>query len=262
MRCAEPLPALSVTDFPHPEAEVRHDNNYMPKYAPIRMILSGASRSGKTVAAWNIIFKYDLLDAERIVIMTTSGGQILYSQLQDLIESTPEYEEKIEIMNELVPIDDLGLDPEEHNCILIDDFIEKGEDPVLLPYFSRSRHFNADVLFTTQAFYLVPPSYRRNSNMIALFRGSCDHRDSRNKVWRDHFNDIPFDLFDQWYVKYLLAPQSAPEAIKLQGTKHEMGHDFLLVDYETPNRYLKYRRGLHEFLAVPDLPDGAFEPVI
>jgi len=261
LACAQPLPPADVTDFPHPAPEVRHDNCYVPPYAPIRAIFAGASRSGKTVLAYNIIIKHNFLNAERIFFITASPAQLFYSQIQKLIDTTPEYQDKVSIIDHLVPIEELDMDENERNCILIDDFIERAEDPILVPYFTRSRHYNADVIFTTQALYLVPPSYRRNSNMIALFKGSCDQKDSRHKVWRDHFNDIPFELFDGWYVKFILAPQSKSSArsgaydmrsAEERNQKPESGHDFLLVDYETPNKFYKYRHGLHEYLPVPE----------
>jgi hypothetical protein len=282
MRQAQPLPEAPVTDFAHPEPEMRHENDYVPRWAPIRMILAGASGCGKTVLVDNLLIKYDFLNAERIFFITASPAQLYYSQMQDLIDTTPEYQDKIQIIDHLVPIEELGMDEHERNCIFIDDFIEQAEDPMLTPYFTRSRHYNADVLFTTQALYLVPPSYRRNSNMIAIFRGACDQKDTRIRVWRDHFNDIPIELFDHWYIKYILAPQNSafdeeecganenenrvPNSGKSKKRRRAAGsstaagrHDFLLIDYETPNRFLKYRHGLHEYLPVPVMDDVTAE---
>lgn len=206
------------------------------------MILSGMSRCGKTVLAWNMIAK-DILGTDRLIIMCKARNQILFEQLDKLCESSPELAEKINIFDELKDIDELNIDPEERTTVFIDDFIENKDDPKLQAWFFRSRHKNADVLFTTQAFYNVPPAYRRNSNMIALFKGSCDHRDSRKKVWRDHFSDVPFDLFDKWYCKYVMNQGAVG--------KQREAHNFLLIDQETVDKMCKYRLNLDEYLAVP-----------
>lgn len=245
---AQPLPMLDVVDFPHPPAEERHANPYFPKYTTVRMIISGRSNCGKTVLDYNVMIKHDLCEADRMIFMTTTIGQQFYTQLQELVETTPELKSQIEIYDHLLHIDELKLDKNIKNAISIDDFIERAEDPILMPYFTRSRPLNADVMFLTQAFYPVPPTYRRNSNLIALFRGSCDARDTRNKVWQDHCTDIPFELFDSWYRRYVLRKSTPSENNEWQNGSE---HDFLLIDQETTDLRLKYRHGLSEYLPVP-----------
>jgi hypothetical protein len=256
-----PLPPAPVRDFPHPVPVVRHENDYVPKYTPVRMIIAGASNCGKSVLMYNMVFTYDLFNSDHIHIMAKTLDQPLYVQLIGLVDTTPEYQGKIEFHDELIPIDDLNLDPTEKNLAIIDDFVENVEDPILKAYIFRSRHKNCDVVILTQGIYIVPNCYRRNINMMALFKGSCNSRTTRQCLWRDHFTDIPFELFDKWYMQYVMADQSTTANKKRKNAtggsslsdsqQQQGGHDFLLIDFETTDRFRKYRHGLSDFLPVP-----------
>lgn len=130
---------------------------------PFRMVIVGASGSGKTSTALNIINIFGCFDYIRVI--TKNADEPLYNWLSekgkkdkdiiitegiDTIPSVDEFDKKL---NNLVIIDDLVL---EKNQQSVDDF------------YIRCRKLNVSVIYISQSYFLINKVIRQNCNYIII----------------------------------------------------------------------------------------------
>jgi len=127
-----------------------------------RCILCGPPSSGKSSVLKNII------------INQKKPFDVIY--LFHIDHSTDEYQDiDVVVLDELPEIED--IDPKKKNLIIIEDIdvksLNKKQKSLLDRYFGYvSTHKNTSIAITCQQPYSIPPSLRRLSNVMCLWRGN------------------------------------------------------------------------------------------
>ena len=169
-------------------------NHIIPMH-PFRMILSGASGSGKS----NLLLKFlcqkefykNYFDAIFIISPTASAGNGLDDSYAALMKECKKT--KLHIVNDLDPdvIEEIMsinkkniLENEVHKSprllIVYDDVISHRKfmtNKSFLHSFVASRHYNASVIICSQKFNAIPRTCRLQANAICFFRGTNGERE-------------------------------------------------------------------------------------
>jgi hypothetical protein len=131
---------------------------------PFRMLITGASGSGKTQTLMSLI--YNMPNTfENIFITTKNKDEPLYNYVD---EKYGKQGVKItEIDKDGLP--DLDkLDKTQQNLIVFDDLVgEKNQKP-MEQYFLRARKKNASMIYITQSYYAVPKMIRNNLSYLII----------------------------------------------------------------------------------------------
>lgn len=136
---------------------------------PFRMLIIGASGTGKTSTLLNLIKQMDNTFA-KIHVILKSAQEPLYQYLH---EATGGDKTKMVTLDEydkkgLPPLDQFNS--EDNNLIVLDDLItlsEKQQKPIS-EYFIRARKKNISVVYLSQSFYMIPRLIRQNVQYIIL----------------------------------------------------------------------------------------------
>jgi len=192
---------------------------------PFRMIIAGASGSGKTNAAMNVIT--DCNAFEKIYIYAKELDQPLYNYLIKKIEKV-EAKLKKKIISyssdvKEIPSPDI-FNKNTQNLIIIDDMImEKNLESVETLYV-RSRNRNCSVIFLSQAYYPIPKNIRMNTGYLIL-RGIDSRKD---------FNMV---------ISNFALNKSTDELWKMYEKSIEEPMQWFMIDLITTNQKMRYRAG-------------------
>jgi hypothetical protein len=192
---------------------------------PFRMVLVGASGSGKSNQAMNLLL--DCNAFEKIYLIAKQLDQPLYKFLIEKLElAGSKLKQKVLIASE--DIKDLpnpdDLNPNIQNLIIIDDMIlEKNLKPVEELYV-RSRNKNCSVMFLSQSFHAIPKIIRLQSGYVML-RNIESKKDFKMMASNYELNRTSEELY-KMYQKATSEP-----------------FRFFTVDLVTTNPSLKFRAG-------------------
>jgi len=190
---------------------------------PFRMLVIGASGSGKSNQAINLLV--DCNAFEKVFLIAKQLDQPLFKWLIEKLElAGSKLKQKVIIASE--DIKDLPtpeqLNPNIQNLIIIDDMIlEKSLKPVEELYV-RSRNKNTSVMFLSQSFHAVPKIIRLQSGYIML-RNIESKKDFKMMASNYALDRSPEELY-KMYQKATSEP-----------------FRFFTVDLVTTNQNLKFR---------------------
>ena len=134
---------------------------------PYRLILCGASGSGKTNVLLNLI-KLQSQNFQRIVICTRNANEPLYNFLRMKI---PEDQLEIHEGIEAIPEPEFYADSTESILMVFDDLmLEKNQDEKISPFFIRGRKLAGGIscAYLSQNYTKIPLNVRRNCNYVIL----------------------------------------------------------------------------------------------
>lgn len=130
---------------------------------PFRMMIVGASGTGKTMTLLNLIHNFDNT-FNNIYILTKNKDEPLYNYLEDKLNN-----QGLEIregINNAPVLDDLNK--EEQTLIVMDDLVVERNQKVLENYFIRARKMNCSLIYISQSYYDVPKIIRKNLNYLIV----------------------------------------------------------------------------------------------
>lgn len=130
---------------------------------PFRMMIVGASGTGKTMTLLNLIHNFDNT-FNNIYILTKNKDEPLYNYLEDKLNN-----QGLEIregINNAPVLDDLNK--EEQTLIVMDDLVVERNQKVLENYFIRARKMNCSLIYISQSYYDVPKIIRKNLNYLII----------------------------------------------------------------------------------------------
>jgi hypothetical protein len=148
--------------------------NLLPKYnnpnfnnhklkVPFRIVVVGASGSGKTNVAVEIMRRMDETFND-ITIITKNADEPIYNYLKT--KMTPE---ELTILEGIESIPDLeDFDPEDQHLVIFDDLVLEKNQKKIEEYFIRGRKRNISMMYLTQSYYKTPRPIRLNSNYLIL----------------------------------------------------------------------------------------------
>ena len=227
-----------ITPLVEPKKKRVNKNELMPAdYS--RIALVGGSGCGKTTLAENLVTK-QWLENDIIIWMARNLNQPFYQLLREFVEEN-DYGDTIFFFDQLIELDKLavmcGCGKGRKTILVVDDFITKIEDPIILDYFSRSRHYCMTLLVLLQDYGCFPTKYRSNTSHLALFQGSVTSKRRRGLIFNDFLNGTDVDKFHKLCSKYIS-----------KGTEGK-NHNFLWIDVDAvPSE--KVRVGLTEFVDI------------
>lgn len=217
-----------------------------------RMIISGASGSGKTNLLLNLITK-DFLYFDKIYIyakdLTEDKYQFLlqfFTQLAEtkhkkLISKAKTKIEKEEVKNQEFKIlevfsesiNDLpeinSLDKSLQHLFVFDDMIleNKKTQMQIAEFYIRARKRNASCIYLTQQYHDVIPQIRKNVNYIAIF--NVVSKKELQELAKDHAVGMDYKEFVAMFNNIM---------------KHN-SRNFLLIDRKTTDPKMVYRENLN-----------------
>ena len=171
------------------------ENILAPKH-PFRLLVIGASGSGKSNCVMNLITNY--LNFDRIIFYARDTSEDKYQYLMSFFEEIEQqiYEKSLKRYNKMKPenrpkeepklfkiaefyenpnpediISSNDLNPDIRNCIVFDDFVSSGKSAhkPIIDLFIRSRKRNCSVIYISQSFYSIPKDIRLNASHMILF---------------------------------------------------------------------------------------------
>jgi uncharacterized protein YciU (UPF0263 family) len=148
---------------------------------PSRILIVGASGSGKGSTLMNLVFQMACFD--RVYLFIKNPNEPLYQHLTDVYRELEEKHgvELITVSNDLndMPDLDIDIDPKKNTLIVFDDMInEKSKElDKVASFFTRGRHKNITTVFISQSWFATPKKIRQNLTM-AFFK-QLSQRDLR-----------------------------------------------------------------------------------
>ena len=211
----------------------------LPKH-PFRMMLCGASGSGKTNFLLNLLTRKEMYKdyfTDMYIISPTAGNLDQTYNILGLDESNY-FVPTIEILSTIMEIQQEKMDKVGGNknkcktlviiddCVSYDKFMNSHE---FLTYCIMGRHYGLSIIMTTQAYHRVPKSCRLQCSCICYFRGS----QKECKVLTDDF----------------CAPGlSNREFLKKINYATEDRYEFMFIDLNRSIEDGRYRKNLTEKL--------------
>lgn len=176
----------------------------LPK-PPFRMLVVGASGSGKTNLIMNLITRFltrqngesvfDEIYCFAASAIQDQAFQALQSQnVKDKVYLSNELE--TDIINQLINSED-----KKTRLIYIDDFagqmasVKSEQNEILYNLWFRSRHSGTSLIFSSQYYYSVPIALRTNSSHLCLFKPQSKREESliKAELQTKDFNGDDFD---------------------------------------------------------------------
>jgi hypothetical protein len=202
---------------------------------PSRLLVAGASGSGKTNCVLQLLDKYLPWETLQIVAkhLDTPGYQALRKKVEaDEAKKGYKYAVFIDDLSKVTPVDDLCA---ANRCLTIfDDFIMSKDLEIIEDYYVRSRHKNVTCIFLTQSVYRSPKTVRLNSSHYILFKG-LNGRDLTGV-----HSDIAGDMRKEDFIK-----------LYHEVTKKPFG--FIVVDGNPVAPELRFRIGFDRLVIPPSL---------
>lgn len=194
---------------------------------PFRMVITGASGSGKTNALINIIQKINAFD--KIMIWAKDTEEPLYASFIDDIRT---YEKKhgasiLTVSNTIADLPSVDSMNKENNTVLVIDDMVTEKDKALSKvseYFIRGRKKNVSPIFLTQSYFDVPTIIRKQCSYF-IFTKISGERDL-NMILKDFRLGI-----------------SEEQIMKLYNEATKGGFpNFFMIDLQTNDKDLRFRR--------------------
>jgi len=221
----------------------KDENNRMhellPKH-PFRMLVCGASSTGKSNMALQLVYK-PMIVFEKLHVYSSMINQSKYVFMKrhyDLLDEMVENECNIDqqtIVNWNDTLDGVvtildELDPEYKNLILIDDFScapTKIQQNAIDQLFTKCRHKNCSVIMLTQLYYRNPSSraVRCNISMVLLYQNY--NAQELQLLQKELGSDLPTKNGFKKLYNYILSKK----------------YDFMVIDNETHDKAKRYRKG-------------------
>jgi hypothetical protein len=239
---------------------------------PFRMLLAGASGSGKSNTLLDVIQRMGKTFM-KIVLCMPSADEYLYNQLKEhigdkmeIFEGEAEYENgrmgpnipELDCINEE---DDKGYVP---TLVVFDDWMIHKNQARIMDYFIRARKRNVSCVYISQAFYQIPKVVRLQANYIILKRGA-NMRDLRMIMSETSVEASPQDFQKMYKIctdslgRFLLINMytNMPyDTFKIDPitdvaafvAAHAKGRGFVKVRKSSPKKNIMARRDLHNSL--------------
>lgn len=206
----------------------------MPLKHPLRMVLCGASGSGKSNILLNILEQMN--DTfEKIIIFTQDKDEQLYNYLEEAL--LPDSFEIFEGIESVLNYNFSELDPKQH-LIIFDDMCiesEKKQEPIK-QLFIRGRKMahkhGISLIYLTQSYFQTPPIIRKQMTQLIL-RKINGKRDCANILRETSINATSKQLLD------LYETCCPPDDIT----------SFLLIDFSAPEE-ARFRYGLDKIVEI------------
>jgi len=177
---------MSLPPLKHYRAidDVIYRNKYSlaPRW-PFRLLICGASGTGKTNILVNLVLQY--LTYDKLYVYAKDLRESKYAFLQDLVKDFPE-EALFSEANDIVSVDE--LDSTQQNLIIFDDHLTQKHQGNIIDLFIRGRKKNASIIYLTQSYYGTPKNIRLQCDYIILMK-SCNQREI-NTILKEHAVDI------------------------------------------------------------------------
>lgn len=144
---------------------------------PFRMIVIGASGSGKTNAVIDLVEKINAFN--KIMLFTKDIEEPLYAQFIDDMRQA-EKDTKLEILTVGTKIEDLPkldtVNKKDNNLLIVDDMVTEKHKALagVVDYWIRGRKKNVSCIYLSQSYYEIPNLIRKNSNYIILSKISTN----------------------------------------------------------------------------------------
>jgi len=129
---------------------------------PFRLLVIGASGSGKTNAALNIIKSLNGIFVD-VTIVTKNSSEPLYTYLKEKLKEQCNLYDGIENTPSLDK-----YDKNDHHLIIFDDMVSETNQKSIIEYFIRARKLNCSVMYLSQSFYQTPILIRRNIGYLVI----------------------------------------------------------------------------------------------
>lgn len=198
---------------------------------PFRMLICGASGSGKSNAVYNLLH-YMNETFERIVICCRSTAEPLYDFIKEKAPDVEFYE------NDVPDVESFrgGESNQKQSLVLFDDLVnEKAFQSKILEFFIRARKYNCSLVYLSQIYHKTPKDIRLQCNYFILMK-NAQVKDLR--LILSDFN-VPEDVSELRRM-YVYATEKSPDA-------RDSGLGFLMLDMQNP-RY-RIRSGFSEVLS-------------
>lgn len=188
----------------------------LPK-PPFRMLVVGASGSGKTNLIMNLITRF-LTDSQNESIFNEiycfAASALQDQAFQSL--GAPHIKNKVYLSNNLETDLIEGLinsEDKKTRLIYIDDFagslasVKSEQNEVLFNLWFRSRHSGTSLIFSSQYYYSIPIALRTNSSHMILFKSQSKREESLIKA-ELQTKDFAGDDFDTAFYEATKEPYS------------------------------------------------------
>lgn len=195
--------------------DITQNEDFLPKH-PFRMIINGASGSGKTNQLLNLLF-HDVyaLNYHKVYLYAKDFSEDKYTWIIKEFESIANrckvplddifvYSDKLD---EIVDVDD--LDKKKMNLIIFDDLVNEKNQNKIGELYLRGRKKNASSIYLSQYYHQVPKLVRKNINYLIFFKPTtkrevdtlftdygCDDTKTFRKLVDDATNEHNFLFID------------------------------------------------------------------
>ena len=197
---------------------------------PFRMAIVAPSGSGKTNFLLNLIHRFSkgIGTFASITVVTKVAAEPLYDYLKSKSES-------IQIVEGLTKTPDLNkFDKTENHLVVWDDLVLAKSLETVENYFIRARKFNVSCIFISQSYYHIPVMIRKNSTYICILKLGSGNREIKC-IMSEFGMGLEREQLLSMY-EYATNEKFVP----------------LIVDMETTDKSVKFRKGFDEYLDVDD----------
>lgn len=203
----------------------RKKNHFLLPKHPFRMLITGASGTGKTNIFMTLLNQ--LLDYDNLYVVSPSlNDQPIYQHLIDLSNQS----DSIKCYDDIAQFNLEDVRNENTNLIVFDDCMcEKKLAPLIEKSFSWGRHKNASIFYLSQSFFTVPKNIRLNCTQYIIF--PLGDTNEIIMIHRRIAPDLKLEQFLEIYKNAIDEPYS-----------------FLFVDKMAKDRALAYRKRFDQLL--------------
>ena len=200
---------------------------------PFRMLIVGASGSGKTNMLMNLI--KDMNTWDKIYLYAKNLDEPLYKWF---IDSMRKVEKRtgtkiLEVGNTIQSVPQVSsINKDCRNLLILDDFVTEKAKDMLVPceFWIRARKQNCSCIFISQSFYATPQMMRKNSDLIVL-KKIATSKDLK-RIAAEYSLGVDEDTLLDLYT----------------ASTRNSKFDFLLIDIGTNDPDLRFR---HNYNGIP-----------
>jgi hypothetical protein len=224
----EVMPSEMIPKADNPNIQLHHLK------IPFRCCIVAPSGSGKTNFLLNMIhlFSKGRGTFSSITILTRVADEPLYNFLKSKAEN-------IQILEGLSKTPQLDkFDKDENHLVIWDDLVLAKSLEMVENYYIRARKFNVSCIFISQSYYHIPTMIRKNSTYIIILKLGSGNREIR-LILSEFGMGLEKEQLLAMY-EYATDKKFVP----------------LIVDMETTDKTIKFRKGFDEYLDVNMFKDG------
>lgn len=235
---------IQIKDYTESEEFTDANQHHLLPRHPFRLLITGASGTGKTNLLLNFI--YDYLNFDNLFVCAKDIYEPKYSKLKEnysmfddvdvnvvlkksvkkkrkiLLELYEKFGKKGSFFSsdskEFITVDD--LDPSCKNVVVFDDCMTDKDQKSIEDFFIRGRKKNASIIYLSQSYYRTPIVIRRNCNYFIFF--NLQQREIQ-QIIREIDGSLTKEEFSRLYKMCLQRP-----------------YDFFMLDLVNPA--LRYRK--------------------